>query len=101
MKNELRDELLINVNGGNGDSKIIADQKLQEMLNGKTVQIRTGDLMTIVITAKEIASAIKQQFEVTIDKRKIQAPEIRQLGNFEFLVNIAAGVSAKMIASVV
>ena len=101
MENELREEELREVSGGSSDGEIIAARKLWERLNGETVQIIVGEAAGISVTSKEIAAAIEQQFGVAIDRRQIQAPEIRQPGTYDLRINLAAGVVANMTAVVV
>lgn len=102
---KLREELLTSVTGGvNGahdDQQIIINQELQKKLDGKTVQVKTTDPLRIAVAEKEIAAAIEKQLGITIDKRKIAAPEIKRLGTYDFKVNIATGIVAKMTVEVV
>ena len=95
-------ELLVGSTLGsfNKEQEIAAAKKLAETLNGKTVKItaETGvdGKFFGSVTAKEIAAAIEEEFDVTIDRRMIQCPEIKKTGSFDFKVNIYTGITAKM-----
>ncbi len=73
---------------------------LASTLEGKVVRIaakcgETGHLYGSV-TNQEIADALKQQYGIETDKRKIDCGPIRQTGDFEFSLSVYAGISAKM-----
>ena len=48
------------------------------------------------VEVKEIASAIREQLGVSIDKKSIEIPEIKKPGTYHFKVNIATGIVAAM-----
>ena len=52
------------------------------------------------ITSKEVADAVKEQFGIEINKKKIELPEIKQFGTFEFTVKLFVKVVAKMKVAV-
>ena len=73
----------------------------RERLNGKmvTVTARAGKEGKLfgAVTAKEVASALSQQYGLNVDKRKVELPgEIRAFGTFEFDLKLHPGVVAKM-----
>ena len=90
---EIADELLNTVSGGaHEDLKIIEAQKLKEKLDGKTVQVT----LFYIVSVKEIATAIKEQLDIDIDRRSIELPEIKNTGTYHFKVKIATGIVAEM-----
>jgi len=48
------------------------------------------------ITNQEIADAIHQQYGIKVDKRKIDCDPIRQTGEYDAVVSVYSGISAKM-----
>lgn len=48
------------------------------------------------ITVQEIADALAAQHGVTVDKRKIECEQIRQVGDYDATVWVYSGVTAKM-----
>jgi len=53
------------------------------------------------VTAQEVADAIKEGYEVELDKRKVEIKEaVRQLGDYEVLLHIYPNVSTKMLLRV-
>ena len=95
---ELTDEALKAVSGGSHeDQRIIEAKKLQEKLDGKTVQVT----LACRVTVKEVAAAIKQQLGVDIERRNIEMPEIRKTGTYNFKLKIATGIVAKMAVLVI
>ena len=90
---EIADELLETVSGGtHEEQEIIAAQKLKEKLDGKTVQVT----LFYIVSVKDIATAIKEQLDIDIDKRSIELPEIKNTGTYHFKVKIATGIVAAM-----
>ncbi len=87
------------------EQELLAAKKVASRLEGQSVELKAkagndGRLFGS-ITAKEIANAVKVKYNVSVDKRKIEAPEIKAFGKFDFKVKIMTGVIANMIASVV
>ncbi len=87
------------------EQELLAANEIAERLKGKFVELKAksgadGRLFGS-ITAKEIANAVNMQYNVNIDKRKIEAPQIKTFGKFDFKVKIMTGVTANMIVSVV
>lgn len=76
------------------------------VIDGKIVKISAkagnGGRLFGSITAKEVASEIEKNYNVSIDKRKISLNgEIKSLGSYEFEVKLYNGISAKMTVMVV
>ena len=73
-------------------------KKLAEELKTKTVEIsvKAGNNGKLFggVTSKEIASALKEQLNVDIDKRKIQTETIKQEGIYKVNVKLLEGVVA-------
>lgn len=81
-------------------------QKLADKLNDKAVSITTkaGDKGRLFgsVTNKEIAEAIDEQYEVIVDRRKIELSEpIKALGDHPIKVKLHPQVVAEMIVRVV
>ncbi|WP_252234566.1 50S ribosomal protein L9 [Clostridium sp. ZS1] len=81
-------------------AEIEAAQKLAGELKGKEITIKTkigesGKLFG-AITSKDIASLIKTQYNVEIDKKKIVMDTIKLVGNYDIEVKLYPEVSTKM-----
>lgn len=79
-------------------------QKLGKEIEEKTIKIsvkvgNNGKLFGAV-TNKEIASALKEQFNIDIDKKKIVAEPIKAVGNSEAVIKLHPQVTAKLKISV-
>ncbi len=87
------------------EEKAAAEQK-KAKINGKTLSIvgkagQSGKLFGS-ITPKEVAAAIKDQFGIDIDKKKITLKsEIKSFGTFECELKLYHDVSAKVNIEVV
>lgn len=71
------------------------------ILDGKTVTVTAragaGGKLFGAVTAKEIAAALKEQYKVEADKKKISLEsEIKAFGTFSFELKLYNGVVAKM-----
>lgn len=79
-------------------------QKEASDLKGKVVKIYTksgeGGRLFGSITSKDIAEALKEQYKVVIDKKKIVTETLRQLGNYEVEVKLYPEVSTKITVSI-
>lgn len=76
------------------------------VIDGKIVKISAkagnGGRLFGSITAKEVATEIEKNYNVSIDKRKISLNgEIKSLGSYEFEVKLYNGINAKMTVIVV
>ena len=75
-----------------------------ELLNGKTVRVsakagQNGKLFGSV-TAKEVAEAVKKQYGVDADKRKIAMDDIKAYGTYEAEIKLYHGISAQIYVQV-
>ena len=53
------------------------------------------------VTAQEVADAIREGYEVEMDKRKVEIREpVRQLGDYEVILHIYPNVNTRMILRV-
>lgn len=80
-------------------------QELAEQLDGKVVTIitRAGEKGRLFgsVTNKEVAEVIKAQFQVEMDRRKIELNEaIKSLGDYTIKVKLHPQIAAKMIVRV-
>ena len=74
------------------------------LLTGKTVRIsakagQNGKLFGSV-TSKEVAEAVKKQFGVETDKRKISMEDIKAYGTYEAEIKLYQGISAQIYVQV-
>ncbi len=71
-----------------------------KLLSGKTVKViaragQNGKLFGSV-TTKEVAAALKEQYGVELDKRKIVMPDAKAFGGYEAELKFNQGVTAKI-----
>ena len=52
------------------------------------------------VTTKEIAENLNKRFNMNVDKRKISAPDIKELGSYKIVVKLYQGVSASLTVAV-
>lgn len=82
------------------EQEFLKAKETAKFLDNKTVVIhaKSGENGKLFgsVTSKEIANEIEKQFNVKIDKRKIEAEEIKTFGQFEVKLKIMAGVTAKL-----
>ncbi len=83
-----------------------AAEALAAQLKGKVITLRAkcGEKGRLYgsVTGQEIASALKEQHGVEIDKRKIEVSEaIRTVGEYEVQATVYTGVKAQMKLNVV
>ena len=81
-----------------------AEQRARE-LKGKVVQltVRGGENGKLygAVTNDQIAAALKEQFGIEIDKRKIEQEEpVRSAGQTTVTLKLMAGVSARVLVNV-
>ena len=79
-------------------------QKLGKEIEEKTINIKVqvgnnGKLFGAV-TNKEVASALKEQFNIDIDKKKIVVEPIKAVGDSEAAIKLHPQVTAKLKISV-
>ncbi len=82
-----------------------AAKKAAGVLEGKTVRLTAkagqGGRLFGSVTAKEIAEALKEQFGVEIDKRKVVVDgDIKAFGTYSCEIKLYAGITAKMYVMV-
>ena len=82
-----------------------AAQAAADKINGKSVSILAkagqGGKLFGSVTAKEIAQAVKAQFGVDVDKRKIDTKgDMKAFGTYECEVKLHAGITASIKAVV-
>ena len=82
-----------------------AAQASADKINGKSVSILAkagqGGKLFGSVTAKEIAEAIKKQYGVDVDKRKIDTKgDMKAFGTYECEVNLYSGITATVKAVV-
>jgi len=80
-------------------------KKIKETLQGKVVTVKArageGGKLFGSVTAKEIAEALKGQFRVDIDKRKIDIKEpLNHIGQYEVKIKIYPGVTAELTVKI-
>ena len=76
-------------------------QRAQKELEGKTVTVSAragkGGRLFGAVTAKEVATALNEQYKLSVDKRKVSlSAEIKAFGTYEFELKLHTGVVAKM-----
>ncbi len=88
------------------DYEITGATEIKEAIDGKSIVLKApsgenGKLFGS-ITTKDIADKLKADYKVIVDKKKIVLKEhIKSIGDHEIQVKIYAGISAKIIVSVV
>ncbi|MBC8062358.1 MAG: 50S ribosomal protein L9 [Clostridiaceae bacterium] len=86
-------------------SEIEAAQKQAEQLKNKKIEIVVkageGGRLFGAITTKDIAEKIKTQYNLDIDKKKITANTIKNIGTYEVEIKLYAEVSTKMTVVVI
>jgi len=75
-------------------------QAAANALNGKSVKVvakagQNGRLFGSV-TTKEVAEALKAQYKIEVDRRKISMSDIKAHGTYEGEIKLLAGISAKI-----
>lgn len=77
-----------------------AAQKLADELKGKEVKlsVKSGENGRLFgsITGKDIAEALKKQYDVSVDKKKIVIDTIRQTGVYDVEVKVYPEISTKI-----
>ena len=82
-----------------------AAQAAADKINGKTVKITakggTAGRLFVSVTAKEIAQAIKNQYNFDVDKRKVIIEnDIKAFGTYEAELKLFQGITAKFFVMV-
>ena len=86
------------------EQELILAKENAAKLSGKTVKItakagQNGKLFGSV-TSKEISEGIKSQYNIVVDKRKIEVADIKNFGTYEAEVKFPQGVTAKIFVQV-
>ncbi len=75
-----------------------------KVLEGKTLKMTAkagqGGRLFGSVTTKEVAEALKNQFQVEVDKRKIAMADIKAFGSYEAEIKLYQGISAKITVMV-
>jgi large subunit ribosomal protein L9 len=86
------------------EQELIQAKENAAKLSGKTVKVtakagQNGKLFGSV-TSKEISEAIRSQYAIAVDKRKIDVADIKNFGTYEAEVKFPQGVTAKISVQV-
>lgn len=80
--------------------EINAAKATAALLEGKTVTViakaGTGGRLFGSVTSKEIAAEIKKSLGVEIDKKKMNAPDIKNFGEYTAEIKLYQGIIAKI-----
>lgn len=80
--------------------ELAAAKKYAEALDGKTVKLSakagTAGRLFGAVTVKEVTDAIRKDFGIELDKRKISMPEIKSCGGYDATVKLYKGVTASL-----
>lgn len=75
-----------------------------EALKGKTLKLTAragqGGRLFGSVTTKEVAEALKAQFHVELDKRKISMADIKAFGSYEAEIKLHPGITATITVMV-
>jgi len=86
-------------------SEIEDAQKQAELLKNKKIEIEVkageGGRLFGAITTKDISDYIKVQYNLDIDKKKITANTIKNIGTYEVEIKLYPEVSTKMTVAVI
>lgn len=85
--------------------QLAAAQELAAQLAEKIVEVRIkageGGKTFGSVSAKEISAAIKEQYGIDVDKKKLQLPEaLKNLGSYEVSVKLHPQVTGKITVKV-
>ena len=85
--------------------ELAAAKQQAATLDGKIVKLtaKAGDNGRLfgAVTTKEIAAVLTKEYGFAVDKRKITAPDIKELGSYQIEVKTYNGVTAKMTVAVI
>lgn len=81
-----------------------AAQEAAKALQGKglrlTARAGQGGRLFGSVTTKEVAEALKAQYGLDVDKRKIVMADIKAFGSYEAEIKLHAGITAKITVTV-
>ncbi len=86
------------------DVDIANANDIKATLEGKTVKVKAkagsaGRLFGSV-TSKDVATAIKEQFSIDIDRRKLTVEDIKQFGSYPAEIKLYSGINCKITVMV-
>ena len=86
------------------DTETAAAKQAAQKLDGQNVRLiaKAGEQGRLFgsITAKEVAEALKKNYKVEVDKRKITIEDIKNFGTYPAEIKLYPGVSAKFFVVV-
>lgn len=82
------------------DVEKAAANEAAQKLNGKIVRITAkagaGGRLFGSVTSKDVSEAVKAQFGLDIDKKKLVCPEMKNFGTYDCDVKLYSGITAKI-----
>ena len=81
------------------DVEKAAANEAAQKLNGKIVRVTAkagaGGRLFGSVTSKDVSEAVKAQFGLDIDKKKLVCPEMKNFGTYDCDVKLYSGITAK------
>lgn len=82
------------------DVEKAAANEAAQKLNGKIVRVTAkagaGGRLFGSVTSKDVSEAVKSQFGLDIDKKKLVCPEMKNFGSYDCDVKLYSGITAKI-----
>ncbi len=82
------------------DVEKAAANEAAQKLNGKIVRVTAkagaGGRLFGSVTSKDVSEAVKAQFGLDIDKKKLVCPEMKNFGTYDCDVKLYSGITAKI-----
>ena len=82
------------------DGEKAAANDAAKKLTGKIVRVTakagSGGRLFGSVTAKDVSEAIKEQFGLDVDKRKLVCPEMKNFGTYDCDVKLYSGITASI-----
>lgn len=82
------------------DVEKTAANEAAQKLNGKIVRVTAkagaGGRLFGSVTSKDVSEAVKSQFGLDIDKKKLVCPEMKNFGTYDCDVKLYSGITAKI-----
>lgn len=82
------------------DVEKAAANEAAQKLNGKIVRVMAkagaGGRLFGSVTSKDVSEAVKAQFGLDIDKKKLVCPEMKNFGTYDCDVKLYSGITAKI-----
>ncbi|MBR3355111.1 MAG: 50S ribosomal protein L9 [Oscillospiraceae bacterium] len=80
-------------------------KRLASIIDKKDIYVEakagTSGRLFGAITSKEIADSLSEQFNVSVDKKKVEMDDVKQIGVYDAVVKLAGGISATVRVNVV